>query len=770
MPIQKRRSIRTTIHRVSPRTALVTMLMLGPAVWVLLAQTESAVAQAQDATPQKSPSAAKRKVKAKAQVKAEKAAVQASPSANAVASPAVAAKAAEIDVPVDTVAVQSRRNVLGTAVTASQGSVTQQELNLRPVYRVGQLLESVPGLVVTIHSGEGKANQFIIRGFNLDHGTDFATFIDDIPYNEPTHAHGQGYTLLNSFIPELANGLDYTKGPFYPAVGDFAGLGSAHIKLADAVPNQISASAGTLGDERVYLGGTSYLGNGDRLTGVGAISHLDGPWAHPDNYRGLNGAVRYAHGTVSDGFDITAQAFRSQSSNTTDQPVSAYQDGLIGRFGTLDPTDGAFNQRLSLAGHDYLSGDNWKLTTNAYAVSSRLTLWNDFTHFLVDPVNGDQEQQDESRITLGGGTTYTRVDTVAGFATETQLGLQGRYDTEYIDRRHTRARVVLAACPDNLGGGGLYVCNADKVQLGNVAGYVQNTTHWLPWLRTFVGLRDDYYAGDDDDLITGFHGHTAKVALQPKGSLILGPWNKTEFYVSGGRGYHSNDLRGVVGTVPALGVSSDIQGTPFLTKITSEEVGLRTDVIPRTRLTAAVFQVDFASFLTYDADNGVDDAGPPARLRGVEISDQYKPASWIELNGDINFTHSRYFTGNIANYGLPGLYLPNSPGFIGSFGAIVDNLGHWYGGAQFRWLGGYPLVEDNSLRSSGYKELNFDVGYKITPHAKLLLSIFNVTNSHANASQYAYQYQSTPTSAPEFGATYHPLEPLSARFELIATF
>ncbi len=671
---------------------------------------------------------------------------------------------------IDTVKVVSRKNELGVASTASSGSVTQEELNLRPVYRVGQLLESVPGLVVTIHSGEGKANQYLIRGFNLDHGTDFATFIDDVPYNEPTHAHGQGYTLLNSFMPELANGLDYTKGPFYGNVGDFAGLGSAHIKLADAIADQIAVSVGTLGDERVFAGGTYYFPNGDRLTAAGAISHLNGPWAHPDNYRGLNGALHYVSGTTSDGYDLTVQAFRSQSSNTTDQPVSALDDGLITRYGTLDPTDGAFNQRFSLSGHDYISGDNWRLVTSAYAVSSRLTLWNDFTHYLVDPINGDQEQQDESRVTTGGTTTYTRVDTIGGLDSETQLGLQGRYDDEYIDRRHTKDRVVLPVCPDNLGGGGLYECNQDRVELANLAIYGQNTFHWLPWFRTVVGLRDDYYAGNDENLLNNFRGSTQKTLLQPKGSLIFGPWYKTEFYVSAGRGFHSNDLRGVVGSIPALGINSDIRGTPFLTKITSEELGMRMNILPKQQITFAAFSLDFASFLTYDADNGVDDAGPPARLRGIEISDQYKPYSWIELSADLNFTHSRYFIGNIAAYGVPGLYIPQAPNFIGSFGAIVDNVGRWYGGAQFRWLGGYPLVEDNSLRSDGYKELNVDVGYKINAHLKAVISVFNTFYSRAYASQYAYEYQVSPTAAPESGATFHPLEPISARFGLTGTF
>jgi len=639
-------------------------------------------------------------------------------------------------------------------------------LQLLPAFRIGQLLETVPGLVVTVHSGEGKANQFLIRGFNLDHGTDFATFVDDMPVNQPTHAHGQGYTDIHFLMPELADRIDYTKGPFFPNIGDFGALGSAHIHVVDAIPNQMSISGGTLGDYRVFLGGTQFLPNGDRLLGAFAFAHYDGPWVHPDDYNSYNGTVRYTHGDQNNGFDITGMAYYGTGNFTTDQPVSAFQQGLISRFGTLDPSDGNFAQRFSLSGHYYVSGDNWKLTTSAYVINSRLTLWNDFTHFLVDPIHGDQEQQDETRTTVGGQTVYERSDTVFGLPSETEFGLMGRHDNIFIDRRHDEDRIPLPTCPDSPFGGGLYVCNADQVSLGDVGAWVGNTTHWLPWLRTFVGFRQEYYSGQDHSLVTGFTGSTSQTLPQPKGSLIFGPWQQTEFYISAGRGFHSNDLRGVLGTVPTLGVANPNEGTPLLTSITSEEVGIRSNIIPHTTLTAALFRMHFDSFLTYDADNGVDDAGPPALLQGIELSAQVRPYPWLELSGDVNFTHSRYDTNNPAAFGVSGLYIPNAPSFIGSFGALVNNYGPWFGGIYVRWLGPYPLVADNSLRSPGYQEVNLEVGYKLNPKVQVRLSIFNLFNTKADASQYAYEYRVSPTAAPQFGPTYHPLEPLSARLTL----
>jgi outer membrane receptor protein involved in Fe transport len=210
--------------------------------------------------------------------------------------------------------------------------------------------------------------------------------------------------------------------------------------------------------------------------------------------------------------------------------------------------------------------------------------------------------------------------------------------------------------------------------------------------------------------------------------------------------------------------------TPLLTKITSEEIGVRSDLVSYTSLTAAVFREHFDSFLTYDADNGVDNAGPPANLLGIEISAQVRPVPWLELNADVNFTHSRYDTNDRAAYGLGGLYIPNALNFICSFGAIVDNLGPWFGGVELRWLGPQPLVDDNSLTTPGYKEVNWNVGYKVTERVKVQFSVFNFFNTTAPASQYAYQYRVSPTAPIQFGATYHPLEPLFARVTLSVLF
>ena len=185
----------------------------------------------------------------------------------------------------EVVVTASRLDLLGRATTASQGVITEEEIKLRPAYRVGELLETVPGLVVTSHSGEGKANQFLARGFNLDHGSDIANFLDDMPINRPSNAHGEGYSDLNFIVPEVLDGLEYTKGPYYPSIGDFGDIASVHLKLADRIDDQIGLGGDTFGGYGAFVGGSRDVGPTDHLLAAAAFSKGDGPFDPPTNFR-----------------------------------------------------------------------------------------------------------------------------------------------------------------------------------------------------------------------------------------------------------------------------------------------------------------------------------------------------------------------------------------------------------------------------------------------------------------------------------------------------
>ncbi|HMA49253.1 MAG TPA: TonB-dependent receptor plug domain-containing protein [Magnetospirillaceae bacterium] len=692
---------------------------------------------------------------------------------SAIALLSLPAGAEEPAAPIETIIVtNSHENLIGVSDTASQGSITQEEIALRPVYRVGQLLESM-GLVVTVHSGEGKANQYLMRGFNLDHGTDMANFVDDMPVNRPTNAHGQGYSDLNFVMPQILQGIDFTKGPYYASIGDFGAVGSEHMKLAEEIPDQMQTSIDSLGNEDVFVGGTRHFDNGGKLLGGLDLGHMSGPWTYSDNFRRIQGVLRYSQ----DDLDITALYYKGQGRNTTDIPLRAVQEGLIGVFGSLDPSDGNRSERWSLSAHDSWSGDDWQLKANVYAIHSTMTLWNDFTHYLNDPVNGDQEQQDETRGTYGGALAYTRPVALAGLQADVTAGLQERHDDIFIDRRHTANRVVLSYCND--GGGdysvGLYSCSADRVQVNDVSPYIENTTHWLSWLRSTIGVREDYYSGHDRSLLTGFSGTANEWLTQPKGSIVFGPFYDTEFYASAGKGFHSDDLRGVLGSVPLEGTQLSLGKVALMAKANGQEIGFRNNSIDGLQIQFVAFREDFSSELTYDQEAGEDQANAPSRREGVELSAQYHPLPWLEINTDLATTHAKYFKNAITlanTYGITGgTNIANAPDFIGSFGVLVDNLGNWFGGMQERILGPYPLTDGPAKPSgAGYKETNVTVGYKLTPAVKLQLSVYNLFDTKAYAAEYYYTTAIRPTEAPTADYQVHPLEPISARLTATVLF
>ena len=681
----------------------------------------------------------------------------------------------------DIVVTASRRDLLGVAATASEGSITAKEIALRPVYRIGQIYESLPGLVVTVHSGEGKANQYLLRGFNLDHGTDFASFVDDMPVNRPTNAHGQGYSDQNFLLPQLVSGVDYTKGPYYADIGDFGAVGSAHVRLTDELADRVTASLGTLRDQDLFAGGTAHFDPSDRLWAAADLSHLDGPWSPPSDFNKIVLATRFSHGSDADGFSLTALYYKSAGGLETDQSIYALEQGLIGRYGSLDPSDASRSERYSLSGHYGAEGQDWRFSSALYAIHSTMILWNDFTHYLLDPINGDQEQQDETRNTIGGDAAFTLTHAFGPVRTETTAGAQDRDDDEYIDRRHTHLRKVLDYCElaDTAGDAGAPyaavngACSADEVRLNDLGLYIQTTTHWTGWLRTVVGIRDEDYQAGDRSLTEAAHGAGSQNLVQPKASLVLGPWFKTELYVSAGRGFHSDDVRGVFETVPLEGIQNLAIRTPLMAEATGEEIGLRTDILPKVQAQASLFQEDFSSELVYDQDQGEDQASAPSRRQGVELSGQYRPFSWIELNIDLAASKARYRGSlpQLASYGLSGDFIANAPSFIGSFGILVDNLGPWFGGLQWRDLGPYPVNDGEAdPQAKGYSEVNIDLGAKVSPRLRVQLSVYNLLDSQADAAAYFYSSRLVPNGPEVTGLQLHPLEPRSSRLTLTANF
>jgi hypothetical protein len=651
----------------------------------------------------------------------------------------------------------ARMGLIGTATTSSQGVVVNDELALTPAFRPGQLLETIPGLVVTSHSGEGKANQYLMRGINLDHGTNLAVFVDGMPVNEPTHAHGQGYTDLNFMIPELATNIQFTKGPYFASEGDFALVGSVHLSYLDTIDDEVSATAGTLGFQRYVAAGASAVGDGT-LLGALELQHYDGPWDHPDDQRKVNAVLRYGAGDANHGYSVTGMFYHGLWNATTDQPLRAMTEGLISRFGSLDPSDGGQARRASLSAqyHNTVGDGQW--TAAGYVIGNHLTLWNNFTHYLTDPTNGDQEAQHEDRTTVGGGVSYARSATLLGLNQDFTAGVQLRQDVTEVSRVPTKDRVVLPAAADPLG-----FSERDRAHLGTVGGYVQATTHWTPWMRSVLGIREDHASGSD----TGTNaGSASRALLQPKGSLIFTPAATTEFYLSAGRGFHSIDLRGVT---QAQSTGQSI--LPLLSSASGEEVGVREQFRRNLVATLSVFRMTFQSETTYNPDAGMDFAGPGSRRDGAELNVTYQALRWLEFYVSVASSHARYATIYDDGTGHVGKYIPGAPNVIGSFTTYVKDLGSWSGGLEYRYLGPEPLTPDNAVMGEGYGEWNGDAHYALDSGWSLGVALYNILDQRANAADFWYRDRLPGEPAGGVNDVHiHPIEPRTVRFTIAKTF
>jgi outer membrane receptor protein involved in Fe transport len=696
-----------------------------------------------------------------------------------------------------------RLNLLGTASTASQGVIGNEEIQLTPVYRPGQILETVPGLTVTAHSGEGKANQYLLRGYNLDHGTDLATFVDDMPINQPTHAHGQGYTDLNFMIPELADQITYTKGPYYAYVGDFGSVGSVRINYREIIPDQLTASVGTLGYERLLGTGSQPLGNGQLLQAV-ELQHYDGPFVNPDDQRKENAVLRYTQDGKDSGFSLTAMFYHDNWTNTTDIPIRAISEGLVpNAFGTLDPSDGGHAVRGSLSGQYHADLGGGQFEANAYYIYNQLHLFNDFTHFLVDPVHGDQEDQFESRNVAGGAASYTLPMAMAGFPNEFLVGASTRSDFLNVGRLPSEGQAPLT--PEETVNDPPSFSNDDNVRLAGGALYFQATTHWSPMFRTVLGLREDYQHGTDDDLLAALHqsagytngGTQGQALLQPKGSFIYRPLHDLELYLSVGEGFHSADLRGVnqADGYPALGLPY----TPLLAKQFGEEVGLRAAIHQKFALTFALYNLWQQSETIIDPDIGQDVAGPPSDRYGFEVNPTYQIFKWLELYASFSANHARFTQPFDDGTGHLGTFITDAPVAAGSLALYMHDSGPWSGGLTYRYLGNYPLSSGPCVNSAavhdfpdvatscanaptalgqvngkGYRQLNLDVHYAFPRGWIASLGIYNLLNTHAAAAEFWYvdRLQSEIASYPDGRADVHehPLEPFMARLSITKQF
>ena len=637
---------------------------------------------------------------------------------------------------------------------ASEIRFTGDEFNARPASRVGELLEIVPGLIVTQHSGEGKANQYFLRGFNLDHGTDLALTVDGMPVNMPTHGHGQGYADINFLIPELVQSVNVRKGPYFADQGDFASAGAVAIDYVGRLPKNLAEiTLGSFGYRRGLAAGSTAVGEGTLLAAIEAGKY-NGPWDVPDDVRKLNGVLRHSQGTATDGFTLSAMVY-SNGWNSTDQVAQrAIDQGLIGRFGSLDPTDGGTSSRVSLSSNWARSGEYGQSKVSAYVIRSSLNLFNNFTYFLDDPLNGDQFSQADRRTVYGLDASHAVDMRVAGIEMQTRIGLRTRGDDIHVGLFRTLQREILSTVRE------------DSVKEGNVGLWADTTARWTDWLRSTVGIREDYFAGSVRSDTPQNSGSAQAAMTSPKAGIVLGPWYKAEFYGNAGYGLHSNDIRGATITVDPNDKVTPLDRVPLLVRSKGAEIGIRTKAIEGLTSSLAVFVLDFDSELLFVGDAGTTEPSRPSRRVGVEWTNQYKLLPWMTLDFDLAYTRARF-----TNFDPVGDFIPGAPAWVASGGLTFGGESGWFGALRARYFGPRPLIEDDSVRSQQSLIFNARAGYKFDNGMRLQLDVLNLFNAQTN--QIEYYYLSRLPGEPIGGVAdrhVHPAEPLAVRLTLAARF
>jgi hypothetical protein len=639
----------------------------------------------------------------------------------------------------------------GEPRAASEGTVLGEQLSARPLLRVGELLEVVPGLIVTQHTGDGKANQYFLRGFNLDHGTDFSTRVEGMPVNMPTHAHGQGYMDLNFVIPEFTDRVVYRKGTYYPELGNFSAAGAADLYYVDSLPAPfVSVTAGQFDYLRGVAGGSTGLAGGSLLAGV-EVDRTDGPWTNPENLEKFNGVLRWSRGDDEAGLSIDLMAYTGSWDSTDQVPERAVKSGDLGRFDAVDPTTGGDSSRysLSLQGFSRLGGGT--LEWGAYALDYDLRLFSNFSYF-IDEVNGDQFAQFDDRRVYGGQLAWSRPLPLGAEGSTLRLGADLRRDDIrpvglYLSRTRDRYETV----------------REDDVTQMLAGGFAALNTRWTPWLRTEVGLRYDFLDYDVQSDLPANSGRGSDDIVSPKASMTLGPWRDTEFFAALGRGFHSNDVRGATIAVDPADPSCTVADgclepvTP-LAAATGSEIGLRTAWLPRTQLSLALWRLDLDSELLFIGDGGATEPSRPSRREGIEVGLYARPFEGVIVDADYAFSRAR-FTG--ADPDGAGDRIPGAIESAASLG-ITAERGNWFGGARLRYLGPAPLVEDDSVRSSSSMLVNLQLGYR-WEQWRVTAGLYNAFDARDNDITYYYESRLPGEAVPVEDIHFHPAEPRSLR-------
>lgn len=659
------------------------------------------------------------------------------------------------------VLVVGRKPQVNSAVRGTNaGFVEREYLDRLALERTGDVLELVPGLVATQHSGSGKANQYFLRGFNLDHGTDFLTRVDYMPVNMVSHGHGQGYTDLNFLIPELVQTIDYRKGPFYSDLGDFSGTGEAHLRTAAFLPGQLlSLEAGGFGYHRTVLAGQKEVGPGNWLL-AGEFQSYDGPWENVDeDVHKTNVWLKYASGGPEAGTDISLM-FYDNRWNAADQiPLRAIESGTISPFSTIDPSSGGESYRYSLSLQQRGHRDNSVWFASVYAIRYGMDLWSNFSYF-TDQERGDQIYQQDERALFGGDAAITLAQTYfAGLKASHSIGWNGRYDAvDPVGLFQTEQRDIRGPV------------RQDELSQWSNALYWQMAVQVLPSWTSTVNVRWNFHHFEVDPLAAAVPETLAANAGERSADLWTGGLRNrfaindhSELYWNVGRSYHSNDARGVLAKRDPTSGEPIAAADPLVPVDGTEIGGDWRSPDERWQFSASFWVLQVASELLFVGDAGTtEDSGSKSRRYGGEVGAAYKPTANFNVFVDYSRTRSRLTDKTLEFRDIAGALEE-----VVSLRAAYAWAENWQASLAWRHLGDYAL--DEGRRAGSADKVDVKMSYLSGPW-RIDLAVLNALDSADHDIEYFYESQLPGEADPVADHHIHSFVPRTARVKLAYEF
>jgi outer membrane receptor protein involved in Fe transport len=643
---------------------------------------------------------------------------------------------------------------LSEVVVSSQRAHDQQlisslDIKLRPIVNSQEILRLVPGLFIGQHAGGGKAEQIFLRGFDLDHGTDIRLTVDGMPVNMVSHAHGQGYADLHFVIPELVEGADFKKGPYNTEKGNLATAGWVDFRTKTALDHSfVKLEAGQYNTYRA-VAGLDLLGQKGRAKNQSAYlaseySYSDSYFDNPQHFKRLNVMGKYhGHLAPNTNLTLTGSTFWSKWNHSGQVPGRAIESGLIGFFGSIDPSEGGETSRTNLNAQLVTVTPRNHIIKNQFFYSNyNFELYSNFTFFKEDSINGDQIRQKEQRNLFGYNGSYSTQAYIGKSRWTTTLGAQYRQDiTLHTELSHTKNRAE----------------TLNRIKFGNIneinaAAYADELIQFSDHFTLNAGVRLDYFRSQYEDLLTGTA--TTKRATQaivsPKLNLYYTFNPSLQLYLNTGKGFHSNDARVVVAQ----------DGRQILPGAYGSDLGVIFKPFPKLLINAAAWYLWLKQEFVYVGDEGVVEPSGRSRREGIDVSVRYQLTKNLYADVDLNTAKPRAIDAETGQN-----YLPLAPTFTSTGGLSLQTRSGLNGSIRYRYMGDRPANEDNSIVAKGYFVTDLQANYTKRSY-NIGLSVQNLFNTRWKETQFATESRLQGEATPVDEIHFTPGTPFFARLSL----